>query len=373
MPKKLTLLEAVNIFKSKGLLLTEPTYVNSKTKMYYECVVCGYVNKTTLTVARLSKGCPSCLGNVHMYRISDVIHCLNSDGYELLSTEYIDFRQRLLLKCSRGHVVTIAFRDWIQGCRCRQCYLDDVQPDIAEVTREFDKAGYILHTKSYTSSTTKLKYTCNIGHDHVVSWGNFKNGTRCPTCYTNNYKGNKVASWRGGVTEKNLPLYETYSSQLDDYNEVHKVVREGLDLLGVECAYCGGTYVPTRQQVVSRLGAIKGKYLGDHGLYCSENCKKSCPTFGQKKFPKGFKLATSREVQSQLRKLVLKRDRYTCQICEAGSEETQLHCHHITGVELNPIESADIDNCITLCKYCHKKVHKLPDCGYHELKCTNFK
>jgi hypothetical protein len=36
----------------------------------------------------------------------------------------------------------------------------------------------------------------------------------------------------------------------------------------------------------------------------------------------------------------------------------------------NPIESADIDNCITLCKYCHEEVHQIPGCEYHNLRCT---
>jgi len=50
-------------------------------------------------------------------------------------------------------------------------------------------------------------------------------------------------------------------------------------------------------------------------------------------------------------------------------DEVQIHCHHITGVKQNPIESADIDNCITLCKNCHKEVHQQDGCKYYELKC----
>ena len=91
-----------------------------------------------------------------------------------------------------------------------------------------------------------------------------------------------------------------------------------------------------------------------------------CPVYNQSKYPKGYKKATSREVQPELRQMVLARDEYICQIC--GSDKS-LHCHHYEGIKLNPIESADVDACITLCKKCHIKVHKLPGCGYNDMKC----
>ena len=136
--------------------------------------------------------------------------------------------------------------------------------------------------------------------------------------------------------------------------------------------YCGRIFVPKVELVKGRLAVIKGKRSGASHFYCSDNCKRACPTYKQIKYPKGFKLVTSREVQPELRKLVLARDNYKCQICEAGLEETELHCHHIDAVSQNPIESADIDNCIILCKKCHKEVHKLPNCSYIELKCNRL-
>ncbi len=50
------------------------------------------------------------------------------------------------------------------------------------------------------------------------------------------------------------------------------------------------------------------------------------------------------------------------------AEEEELICHHIKPVATEPVESADMDNCITLCKSCEQKVHKLPGCNFHELK-----
>ena len=61
-------------------------------------------------------------------------------------------------------------------------------------------------------------------------------------------------------------------------------------------------------------------------------------------------------------------DNYTCQKC--GSTKS-LHCHHLTGLRQNPLESADLDNCITLCKKCHKWAHTQKGCTYLELQCQD--
>ena len=138
----------------------------------------------------------------------------------------------------------------------------------------------------------------------------------------------------------------------------------------IKCRYCGRWVTPTVKQVKARLQGIEGN--DKNYIYCSDECKQECPTYRKKKYPKGFKPASSREVNPHLRQLVLERDNYTCQKCGKDQDELTvgLHCHHIIPYVNSPIEADDPDNCITLCKDCHKLVHKLPDCGYNELKCT---
>lgn len=116
---------------------------------------------------------------------------------------------------------------------------------------------------------------------------------------------------------------------------------------------------------------MKGQIGGECFLYCSIGCKVACPVYGQVSYQKGYKKATYREVQPELRQLVLERDSWACQYgdCDKTVEDSELHCHHIIGVEQDPIESADVDNCITFCKEHHKLVHKLPGCSYNDLRC----
>jgi 5-methylcytosine-specific restriction endonuclease McrA len=70
--------------------------------------------------------------------------------------------------------------------------------------------------------------------------------------------------------------------------------------------------------------------------------------------------------------LVLERDKWKCQKCGKTTDEVELHCHHILPINESPIESADVSNCITLCKYYHKEVHTTPGCGVGELKCKKL-
>lgn len=177
--------------------------------------------------------------------------------------------------------------------------------------------------------------------------------------------GNKNPAWKNGVTKNNIPMYETYASQLEPIEQCRRN-SDDPNILEVKCTYCGKWHVPTRRSVCSRIKGINGN--DTLRFYCSSGCKLECPIYGKQKHYGGTKGYNSREVQPELRWLVLERDNWTCQIC---GNEGPLHCHHIDPVISNPIESADMDNCITLCVECHKGAHKLPGCGYGELrKCT---
>lgn len=169
-----------------------------------------------------------------------------------------------------------------------------------------------------------------------------------------------LRKWR-----KSFALFDTYANQLSCAEEVRYSMRDK-SLLEVKCTYCGKWYSPTNSSVQNRISYIEDRGItGENRLYCSMNCKQECSIFNQTLWPKDFKPSTSREVQPELRQMVFKRDNWICQICD---EDKSLHCHHITGVEQNPIESADVDNCITLCKKCHKWVHTKEGCKYHELR-----
>ncbi len=245
---------------------------------------------------------------------------------------------------------------------------DDILWDLQDTVYNFGKSGdyyvkvshlfdridgnYILRRCDYCNKwyfAYKSKFERGEGYAHCTVSCAFKSKKK------NYYKNN-------------IPMYDTHQPKLEPYGVECRRSSEDQNILEVKCMYCGRWYQPTRNSVSNKRLSILGKTTGENNFYCSDNCKQACPTFGQIKYPKGFKTNTSREVQPQLRKLVLERDEWVCVKC--GSDDKQLHCHHIDPVKNNPIESADVDNCITLCVNCHNEVHNQKGCTYKELiKC----
>ena len=177
--------------------------------------------------------------------------------------------------------------------------------------------------------------------------------------------------------------FDQFYNKLKLYDECQRDPNNP-ELLHVRCHYsqCQNWFNPTTLQVHNRLHAINGdnnnRTHGENNLYCSNKCKELCPTYNQKTQLKTDKPKKDydREVQPELRAMVLERDNYTCQreSCNKSQKDNPnlvLHCHHIKPINEDPICSADIDNCITLCAECHKWIHKnVPGCSTAELRCS---
>ncbi len=161
--------------------------------------------------------------------------------------------------------------------------------------------------------------------------------------------------------------YNTYFDRLNKYEEIRRDP-DNPELLQVQCSVDQKWFNPSNQMVQMRIRTINGTSAGWARFYCSEECKKKCSDFGQKMYPKGFKNHISKKISKELSEMVFDRDDHTCQRCGKSKNKNpdlKLHCHHIDPVICNPIESADIDNCTTLCNECHNWVHEnIPGCGY---------
>ena len=288
------------------------------------------------------------------------------EGY--ICTDYNIVNKKFNYVCNEGHTGAVRLDHWRRGVRCSKCS-GNRKLTLDYVKNQIEKEGYTLLSTEYVNSKSLLKVICNNGHEYFVTYNNWITGYRCARCFYLSNTGENNPSFKGGITKDNLPLYETFANKLEKYQPVHKVEQDGLELLGVECAHCKKIFVPSRLSVTRRLVSLHKINHGDQHMYCSDICKYMCPIYGRIKYFKYQKSDTinNRFNQSVWSNLVKERDNHTCQKC--GTSDGVMIAHHIDPVVNNPIESLDLDNGITLCKTCHKEVHKIIGCNYSELRC----
>lgn len=276
---------------------------------------------------------------------------VHSNAYDYSMVEYINSKTKIKIICHIHGMFEQIPNDHLSGHGCRKCSDNRCVERLIYNTDLFVSKANIKHNNfydyslvEYTSNKEKVKIICPIHGVFEQAPCNHLNGQGCPDC--------------GGAKKydiiyfiKNLTIEE---SPVDINGDIH-----------CKCAYCKEYFKPTRKQLGSRVNSLKGNRLGESRLYCSVKCKDLCPIYNQRIYTKGNKPYKSRPDQPELKDLVLERDNNQCQRC--GSNDN-LHCHHITGIEINPVESADIDNCITLCHTCHSKIHSDDGCGYIDMR-----
>lgn len=229
--------------------------------------------------------------------------------------------------------------------------------------REYHKRSYVREKRLQWESENRDKIK-----SEKIKWN--ESNTEYIKEYIKKYnkENKKIIYKRIYKYQNSRASFKTYKDQLT----IEEDPKEGKNgKLLVKCAYCGRYFYPTNREVRHRIEGLSDNTGSEKRLYCSDGCKAACPIYWTSKFPKGYKKSSSREVDPLIRQMCLEADDYTCQLCYRTIEEVELHAHHEKLVRQNPILANDLDNVITLCKKCHKKVHSKKGCKYHELRCKN--
>lgn len=308
---------------------------------------------------REERTCKEC-GNVFLaYKSQDTLFC----SHECYSKNKCSVDEKVCIFCG----VKFKPKGGGVGKYCSaDCYYkdNDKKPSIE---MECANCGKLVQVQQYR--LTRNKNVCCSKKCSDQFKGKDRLSAVCKTCGKTFY--HRPSENR--IFCSNYCLYkhrfeEKYKSCVEQIGFAVEVRRnpQGKLLIEVKCAYCGKWHNPKGQTLNSTVCGTKFHHY-DAKFYCSEGCKEACPVFNQKDYPKGFKVASSREVSPDLRHMCLERDGWKCQKC--GKSEPPLHCHHIEGATQNKMISNDIDNVITLCKSCHKEIHKQEGCKYHELQC----
>ena len=187
-----------NLFEKRDYVLDSDEYINSKTKLNYTCPN-GHSGSMTWNSFQRGQGCPICAG-VYKPKIEEIRIEFEKRGCVLKSTEYVNAHTKLDYICKNGHEHSITWNSFQQGCGCPYCAGNNIKHSIEYVRVKFEEKRCILKSTEYVNSKTKLDYICPNGHEHSITWSDFKNGYGCPVCANVRMVGENNPRWKGGIS-----------------------------------------------------------------------------------------------------------------------------------------------------------------------------
>ena len=204
-------------FQEKGYRLLETEYIDSYTRMRYECVL--HKNKeTTMSYNDLQQGtgCPHCAGNTKKEK-EEVWSLFAENGYEILNQPYEGSNKKLKYVCPKHpHVVQeISYSKLKNGRGCSLCGYEVVANKLRkpfdEVKALFEKRGYVLLEKHYVNCSTPMRFICpkHDNKENLISYEHLQRGLECKQCSLEKRSGEGSIHWKGGLTTLNLYLRST--------------------------------------------------------------------------------------------------------------------------------------------------------------------
>lgn len=103
------------------------------------------------------------------------------EGYKLLS-EYKGANSLVTLQCPNGHIYEAQFNSFHKGRRCKFCSNTNVKYVYEQVKEYVESQGDELLSTEYINNKNKLKIKCCHGHEYERRYDKYRQGQRCPIC-----------------------------------------------------------------------------------------------------------------------------------------------------------------------------------------------
>ena len=229
-----------------------------------------------------------------------------------------------------------------------------------EVRDYIEKEGCKLLSTEYVNNHEKLLIQCSCGKPFEVNFINFKNGQKqCKKCgHKNGHEKQKNqvkfnCEYCGKECYRKKSHFEKTKHHFCS-KECNDKFRESQ--VKFNCEYCGKKCSVKKSNFEGRehhfcSQECFNKWQSENLV--GENNPRYNPNLtdeerGKKRNVEGY---------SEWVKAVFKRDGHTCQCCNQYSGK--IHAHHINGYNFDKEHRVDPDNGITLCEDCHKEFHKI--------------
>lgn len=249
----------------------------------------------------------------------------------LLSTEYINTKQKLDYIAECGHKHQISIDNFVKGkgVRCKECRYrfigEQYKHDYDEVYSFFKENCCKLLSKDYKSNDIKLEYIAQCGHKNRLEFAKFKNGSGrvCNKC------------------SKSIRYEYDYVSEYFLNNDCHLLEEEYIN-------------AKTPMKYIAQCGHVH--YINFDTFKNCPNTSMKCPKCQKRKY--SYTPVEEKDMYQMRiwRKSVYEKDDFACQKC--GKKGGKLNAHHKNGYNLDKENRLNVDNGITLCEPCHIEFHK---------------
>ena len=181
MYKRLTYDYVKDYIENEGYELISTEYKNVHSKLKVKCPNNHIID---ILFGNFNRGirCKYCYKENKRLTYDYVKNYIENEGYELISTEYVDVKTPLELKCPDGHIFEgTNFNSFKNGIRCSKCN-GGIRLTYDYVKDYIENEGYELISTEYKNSSIKLRIKCQYNHYFNMSFGHFKGGEKCPIC-----------------------------------------------------------------------------------------------------------------------------------------------------------------------------------------------
>lgn len=258
--KKLSYDYVKKYIKLTGYRLLSTKYINSHEKLKLMCPLkhIFYMNFNSFNSA--GKRCPSCAGNkkILLDEIKNEIE--KNRDFILLSTQYINAKTKLSIKCKKGHIFNQSFDSFKhKKYKCPKC-AKNKKLTYDEVKDRFNKRGFQLISTVYKNNISPLDVVCPNGHSFKITVGNFYNYRGCPHC------------------NRSLPEYQIYNYIKQNYDGIillndRKTLKNPLTNYFLEL----DIYLPDMKKAIEFNGKYwhKNERMKERDLYKKTLCKEN--------------------------------------------------------------------------------------------------
>lgn len=261
--KILSLEDMRNLAGSKGGKCLSTSYVSIKSKLLWQCSE-GHKWEAVPATVKIGHWCPSCAGQ-ERGTIEKMRELAKSKGGKCLSDVYVNSLTKLLWQCDQGHKweavpSSVKSRSWCPKCAGLERGTIEEMKLLAAA-----KGGKCLSTK-YVNSKTKLRWQCVEGHQFNTTPGSIINrDSWCPKCSKRD-KGT-IDEMRALAKSKNGKcLSEVYVTSLTklqwECDKGHKwfAIPSAINS-GSWCPKCGGSERGTIEEMQKLAQDKNGKCL----------------------------------------------------------------------------------------------------------------